>query len=103
MALSVDYAELSHEAALGRILKTKSSGVGGSANVYMVPSQVVFLGQGGKLYGYDIDLAVYEPNEHAKKIPSLLGRDIIDHWATAYNKHGIGIVAEVVYSDVRWP
>lgn len=56
MALSVDYAKLSHEAALSRILKTKSSGVGGSANVYMVPSRVVFLGQDDELFGCDIDL-----------------------------------------------
>ena len=54
------------------------------------------------LYGYDIELLVHHPTDDAMRMPSLLGRNIIDRWRVTYDKSVPELVAEVVSSDAEF-
>ena len=55
-----------------------------------------------KLYLYSIKLGICPPSQEIGKIPSLLGRDIIDQWRIVYDKPGGALEAEVVTATAEY-
>ncbi|MYJ75023.1 MAG: hypothetical protein F4089_07905 [Gammaproteobacteria bacterium] len=94
--LGVDYDLLSNP--------FKSFGIGGSAPTYIERARLAFADDNGRtLYGYDIPLLTHHPPADAMRVPSLLGRNIIDRWRVTYDKSVSELVAEVVSADAEFP
>ena len=55
-----------------------------------------------KLYLYSLKLGISLPSQEIVKIPSLLGRDIIDQWRIVYDKPGRVLEAEVVTATAEY-
>ncbi len=82
----------------------QSFGIGGSAPTYMERARLTFADDIGRiLYGHDIPLLIHHPTADAMRVPSLLGRDIIDRWRVTYDKSVSELVAEVVSADTEFP
>ena len=65
---------------------------------------IAFLDQSqSRIYAYDIELLVHHPTPDAMRVPSLLGRDIIDRWRVTYDKTALELSAEVKSSDREFP
>jgi len=95
LTLGVDYSQLSNP--------FESFGIGGSAPTYVERARVAFADVNEHLlYGYDIELLVHHPTDDAMRMPSLLGRNIIDRWRVTYDKSVPELVAEVVSSDAEF-
>lgn len=43
------------------------------------------------------------PTADAMRVPSLLGRNIIDRWRVTYDKSVSELIAEIVSSDAEFP
>ncbi len=96
VTLGVDYALLSNP--------FDSFGIGGSAPTYVEHARLAFAdAKGDRVYGYDIPLLIHHPTTHALRVPSLLGRDIIDRWRVTYDKSVSELAAEVVSCDAEFP
>lgn len=94
--LGVDYDLLSNP--------FQSFGIGGSAPTYKERARLAFADDNGRtLYGYDIQLLIHHPTADAMRVPSLLGRNIIDRWRVIYDKSVSELVADVVSSDTEFP
>lgn len=63
----------------------QSTGVGGIANDFCDTAILTFLGKSGALYNYKVEIIVAHPTQFNTKIPSLLGRDIINRWHVNYD------------------
>ena len=86
-------------------LKSPSSsfGIGGSAKAYVEPASIVFVSRDGdRLFGYNIQLYIQHPTASAMRVPSLLGRDIIDRLRVTYNKSTNELLADVVSCDIEF-
>ena len=79
----------------------ESFGIGGSAPTSVEPAHFAFA-DGDAIYGYDIQLLVHLPTDNAMRVPSLLGRDVIDRWRVTYDKPAGMLAAEVISSDVTF-
>ena len=80
-------------------------GIGGAVTTYTEPAHLAFLDDdydGGGLCGYDVSLRICHPTESAMRVPSLLGRDVIDRWRVTYDKSRLELVGEVISCDHRW-
>ena len=96
LTIGVDYSLLSNP--------FQSFGIGGSAPTYVERARVAFADSNAHLiYGYDIELLIHLPTDNAMRVPSLLGRNIIDRWRVTYDKSVPELVAEVVSSDAEFP
>ena len=94
--LGIDYDLLSNP--------FQSFGIGGAAPTYVERSRLAFAdSSGGCIYGYDIPLLVHHPTADAMRVPSLLGRDVIDRWRVTYDKSVAKLAAEVISSDAEFP
>jgi len=89
--LGVDYARLSDRA--------DSTGIGGVSRDFVVAAAILFAEQRTKVYGYNILLRIAEPRPELKTTPSLLGRDVINHWRMTYDPTGGQLHADVVSCD----
>ncbi len=60
-----------------------SIGIGGEVRPYSISAEVLFIDalDGGKRYSYPIDLSIYRPQDVPPGLPSLLGQDVLKHWA----------------------
>ena len=85
MRLQIDYALLNFALTM--------SGVGGEANYSVVEATISFP-SGDTLYSYEIDLIICERDDELIRLPSLLGRDVIDRWRVIYDKPNSILVAE---------
>lgn len=95
-ALGIDFTDLSDP--------FESLGIGGSALMYPERAHIAFLDEShGRIYAYDIELLVHHPTTEAMRVPSLLGRDIIDRWRVTYDKSVPELSAEVNSSDAEFP
>lgn len=96
ITLGVDYDLLSDP--------SESFGIGGSAQTFEEYARLAFAdANGDRLYSYDIPILIHEPAMDAMRIPSLLGRDVIDRWRVTYDKSVAELTAEVVSSDAEFP
>ena len=94
--LGIDYSLLSNP--------FESFGIGGSAPTYIEQAHLAFADANKhRVYGYDIGLLIHHPTPDAMRVPSLLGRNIIDRWRVTYDKSVPELVAEVSSTDTEFP
>lgn len=77
LRLGVDYTSLSGSAA--------SVGIGGYARMFEEEAAAVFLEGTRTLHMYFIQVGVPSYTPEIEDVPSLLGRDVLDHWRMHYN------------------
>ena len=75
--MGIDFRNVTPSSRLG-------SGVGGSIRLHQVSASITF-SDAENLYVYRTTLAVAEPGEHNRGLPSLLGRDILNRWRLRYD------------------
>lgn len=93
--LGVDHAVLRNPAS--------ARGVGGTVTTHKEPAHLAFLDdEGDRLCGYEVALRICEPSDSATKIPSLLGRDVIDRWRVTYDKTRAELLGQVISCDHQW-
>ncbi len=81
----------------------QSFGIGGTVQTYLEQVRLAFLDDNEqRVYGYDIQMLIHPPTENAMRVPSLLGRDIIDRWRVTYDKSTRVLFAEVVSKDTEY-
>lgn len=82
---------------------SKSFGIGGSATIYQ---ETAFLAFGdpddGRLFGYRINVGILD-KKAGLRVPSLLGRDVINRWRVIYDYSNSTLDVEVVSSDFEIP
>ena len=94
--MGIDFAHLANP--------SKSVGIGGSAQTYVEPARLAFAdAQGDRAYAYNIPLLIHDQTDAAMKVPSLLGRDVIDRWRVTYDKSVQELSAQVLTSDAEFP
>lgn len=79
-----------------------TTGVGGQMESYVESAHVVFA-DNDELYIYSIELGISPPAPDIMRIPSLLGRDVIDSWRVSYDKPNTTLTAEVITADTKVP
>ncbi len=93
--ISLDYSALEQ--------KSQARGLGGVANVNLEQAVVVFREESGTIYGYEIELAIIEPDDALRDVPSLLGRDILHRWRMDYAPLAGNLLFCVESYDYRSP
>ena len=83
--------------------RVESTGIGGISRDFVVPAAILFAEQGTKVYGYNVLLRIADPRPELKTTPSLLGRDVINHWRLIYDPSGGRLHADVVSCDREYP
>jgi hypothetical protein len=81
--------------------RAESYGVGGQSLDYDIEAIVSITDPGVKAYAWFIDLRVMDPHPALEPAPSLLGRDIIQHWRLTYDRSASLLVADVKYADAE--
>lgn len=64
--------------------RTDSRGIGGTSSYFREPALLVF-DDDSQLRLYEIELRIAGPNENNQTLPSLLGRNVINHWYVQYD------------------
>lgn len=78
------------------------SGVGGYIRIYHADANITFADR-ENLYVYRAELAIAEPGQHNRGLPSLLGRDILNRWRLRYDAPANALEAEVDSADLIVP
>lgn len=78
------------------------SGVGGDVRLYRASASIVFSDEANH-YVYRAELAIAEPGEHNRGLPSLLGRDILNRWRLRYDAPANALEAQVDSADLVVP
>ena len=80
--------------------------MGGSSQYFTERAFVSFTDDGFERL-YDIDLYIAEPTDSNVRLPSLLGRDILNNWYMRYDPPNSRLDFSVRYADQtvrsRWP
>ena len=93
--VSLDYSTLNKS--------DQSMGISGAIDSYKERAIVVFREQSSAIHGYDIDLTIIKPDPDKpgiNRLPSLLGRDILNRWTMHYSPTTDSLTFEVVTADV---
>ena len=73
-------------------------GIGGSSSYFREPSILAFADKPQtRLYG--LELSIAEPHKGNEELPSLLGRDVINHWYMQYDPAVTKLECTVRYAD----
>ena len=75
-SLGIPFEQLSNSVA--------SRGVGGSSAYFREPAYLYFT-DGPLVRAYVVNLRIAEPNRSSAGLPSLLGRNVINHWYVQYD------------------
>lgn len=94
--MGIDYKKL-------KLSKQQSVGIGGTTRHFKERALITFSEPGKFLHVYEIDLAITQPNSNLKKIPSLLGRNVIDNWRMTYNPDKGNLWFKVWHADYTIP
>ena len=78
--------------------RTDSRGIGGTSSYFREPAFLVFE-DGSQLRVYGVELRVAEPNESNQTLPSLLGRNVINHWYVQYDPTNSRLECVVRHAD----
>lgn len=72
--------------------KTSSCALSGNCELYAIPAIVQFF-ESDYIYSYEILLKIAPINPDIMQLPSILGRNIFDHWSISYcrNKNRLNI------------
>ncbi len=93
--MGIDFGNLTLSSSLG-------SGVGGYIRIYQMSASITFADR-ENLYVYRAELAIAEPGEHNRGLPSLLGRDILNRWRLRYDAPANALEAQVDDADLIVP
>ena len=84
-----------------------SLGIGGTAKTSAENAHLVFVDDDENcIYGYSVPLLICHPQPEAPEVlrlPSVLGRNIIDQWRVIYDKSCSELSAEVLSVDIQVP
>ena len=94
--IGIDYKKL-------KLSNRQSVGISGTTRHFKERAFVTFSEPGRFLYVYEIDLAITRPNPKLKKVPSLLGRNVIDNWRMTYNPEKEKLWFKVWHADYTIP
>jgi hypothetical protein len=95
LRMGIDYAALS-----GTDLTV---GVGGTSLSFLEDAYVAFPEPKRALHVYHIDLRITPDAPELMDIPSLLGRDVLNHWRMSYNPTKDRLTFTVVSADLTVP
>ena len=79
-----------------------SVGIGGEAPVFIEPAVIFFFDMlAEKMWAraYEVELNIAKPNRTNETLPSLLGRDITNHWNIHYDPTASMLECTVRYAD----
>lgn len=79
-------------------------GISDTVDSYKERAILAFSDQDPIIHGYDIDLTIIRPDPERpgiNRLPSLLGRDILNRWTMHYAPTADKLTFEVVTADVR--
>ena len=76
-----------------------SLGIGGASEDFQVDATIFFKDEDESLVGYSCKLVVTRPAKEKLKLPSLLGRNVLDRWNLTYNARGQDIHAHYHDAD----
>ena len=93
--MGIDFGSLTLSSSLG-------SGVGGYIRLYHADASITFADR-ENLYVYRAELAIAEPGEHNRGLPSLLGRDILNRWRLRYDAPANALEAQVDSANLVVP
>lgn len=93
--MNIDYSTLQGTA--------ESTGIGGVVRDFVEPAVVVFTEFRRYSYLYSIHLRVSPPEPEIMRLPSLLGRDVLDRWYMMYNPSLKTLRFKVMSSDLTTP
>jgi predicted aspartyl protease len=82
MPADADRLGVNHTRLKGEVITV---GVGGAISNYSVPASVSFVDSRIGLHVYDIGLLVAVPAPHVMRLPSLLGRNILNRWTLTFD------------------
>ncbi len=94
LRIGLDYADLHGDGK-------QIIGIGGVTENFVEDAVVVFADGIKVIYGYTIQLGIAPPSPDIMDIPSLLGRDIIDHWRMIYNPTRRNLSFTVISADFQ--
>lgn len=83
--------------ALEVLPRATVSGIGGDLPVYEAEAVLAFL-EGETLYLYEVAITIPDPTT-VQALPSLLGRDILQHWHMSYDKTMNSLEFNVRHAD----
>lgn len=79
-----------------------STGIGGGASYYIEPGILAFE-DGAQFRLYEVELPIAKPTEDNTRIPSLLGRNIINRWSVLYEPINGRLECRVLEADLTLP
>ncbi|MCH8009619.1 MAG: hypothetical protein IIC91_12225 [Chloroflexi bacterium] len=92
LKMRVDYSKL-------KLGDHDSIGISGTTRHYVEPAIVTFEEAGRRLHVYEIDLRITPNNPKLRRVPSLLGRDVLDRWRMSYNPSKGRLNFQVISAD----
>ena len=75
-----------------------SRGIGGSSSYFSETTILAFVDK-PQMRFYELELLIAEPHESNEELPSLLGRDVINHWYMQYDPAVTRLECTVRYAD----
>ena len=78
--------------------RADSRGIGGISSYFRERALLVF-DDDAQSRIYDIELRIAEPNDNNRGLPSLLGRNVINHWYMQYDPTNARLERAVRYAD----
>ena len=75
-----------------------SRGIGGSSSYFVEPAILAFADK-PQTRLYELELLIAEPQDGNSGLPSLLGRDVINHWHMQYDPTNSRLECRVRYAD----
>ena len=81
----------------------QSMGISGAIDSYKERAILAVTDQGSIIHGYDIGLTIIGPDPEKpgiNRLPSLLGRDILNRWTMHYSPTTDSLTFEIVTADV---
>ena len=77
-----------------------SYGIGGASPYFNEPAQLAFRDDLQTIYYcYRVNLQIAEPSETNAGLPSLLGRDVFNHWYMRFDPPNLRLDFEVRHAD----
>ena len=90
--IGIDYSELADETDLAT--------VGGATSVFLEPVEISLTDLDMRTgYAYRVMLAIASPSPETARLPSLLGRDVINRWRIDYHPTAGQLLCDVITAD----
>ena len=95
LRIGLPYAGLTNE--------REAVGVGGISRSFAEQALVAFTDPGKSLFIYRIEIVIPVATPELQRLPSLLGRDILNQWSMSYNPSRGRLACRVVSADYTLP